>query len=529
MPPDERPARRVEEARRVLRALNFDAERSNERSALVLLALLGLTPDVPWSAATNPMLRTVEILTWLRQHYDRNYGPSTRETIRSFTLHQFVEAALVVPNPDEPNRPAYSPRSCYQIEPSALELLRHHDEDDFPARVRGYLANRPRLVNYYAKARKANRRGSETRTLRLRQEWVIGEQIGDGGFGRVYAAKSADREAVAKLVPKVPGAERELLFEDLAGVPNVVPIIDSGETKDAWVLIMPKAETSLRQHQVDAGGPLEAAEALGILTDIACALVGLDGRVVHRDLKPENVLLLDGHWCLADFGISRYAEATTAPDTRKYALTPPYAAPERWRFERATIATDVYAVGAIAYELLSGSLPFGGPMDYDFREQHLHGMPKPLDYLPAGLGALIDECLYKAPEARPGPSDLLARLPASPNRHLLLAWPSSKKPTAPRWLVGARWSGDSPKPKAKPLVAARSLTPQPQAWHGLPMRSRRRSCGPPQRPPSSRAGAADGVWGWTARSFGLRRSPLRPPRRGDRGHHRRSTSSRTPR
>lgn len=78
---------------------------------------------------------------------------------------------------------------------------------------------------------------------------------------------------------------------------------------------------------------------------IATALAASDGRVVHRDLKPENVLYLDGHWCLADFGIARHAEASTALDTRKLAMDPHYAAPERWRFERATSAADVYSLG----------------------------------------------------------------------------------------------------------------------------------------------------------------------------------------
>src|SRR5699024_7455063 len=94
--------------------------------------------------------------------------------------------------------------------------------------------------------------------------------------------------------------------------------------------------------------------------DIATTLTDLDGSVVHRDLKPENVLYLDGHWCLADFGIARYAEATTSPDTRKFALSPLYAAPERWKGERATTATDIYSLGVIAYELLSGEVPFTG-------------------------------------------------------------------------------------------------------------------------------------------------------------------------
>ncbi len=246
--------------------------------------------------------------------------------------------------------------------------------------------------------------------LRLNREWSIGGRIDGGGFGQVFIASSPDfgSPAVAKMVPKAPGTQRELLFVDLGGARNVVPIIDSGETHDSWVLIMPRAEKSLRQHLNEAasGGPLAVSDGLAILSDVATALVDLDGKVVHRDLKPQNILLLDGNWCLADFGISRYVEATTAPDTLKFALSWQYAAPERWRGERATAATDVYSLGVIAYELLSGSRPFAGPAQHDFREQHLHSTPPSLGNVPARLGALVDECLFKAPEARPTPANV---------------------------------------------------------------------------------------------------------------------------
>jgi hypothetical protein len=99
-------------------------------------------------------------------------------------------------------------------------------------------------------------------------------------------------------------------------------------------------------------------------------------------------------------------------------MSPPYAAPERWRYERATTATDVYALGVIAYELLSGSLPFSGPTWDDFRDQHLHRDPAPLNGASTLLAGLVDECLNKAPAARPRPANLLARLPrvaASPS------------------------------------------------------------------------------------------------------------------
>jgi serine/threonine protein kinase len=251
------------------------------------------------------------------------------------------------------------------------------------------------------------------KAIKLKHEWILGERIGGGGFGVVYFAKSSNTEsAVAKLVPKVPGAQRELLFVKLDGVRNIVPIIDSGETEDSWVLIMPKAEKSLRQHLDDARGPLDASDAITVLQDIATSLFDLSGKVVHRDLKPENVLLLNGTWCLADFGISRYAEATTAVDTQKYALSAPYAAPERWRGERATSATDVYSLGVIAFELLSKSLPFAGPELSDFREQHLHGDPRSLGNATPSMKALVSECLYKAPEARPNPGNIVARLKA---------------------------------------------------------------------------------------------------------------------
>jgi len=248
--------------------------------------------------------------------------------------------------------------------------------------------------------------------LKFSNEWIVGEQIGRGGFGRVFEATSADgQRAAVKFVPKARGADRELLFVDLKDVRNVVPIIDSGEVEDSWVLVMPRADMSLRQHLDQIEGPLDSSELIDIVSDVVAALADLDGKVVHRDLKPDNILLLEGKWCLADFGISRYAESTTSPDTQKFAMTPAYAAPERWRSERATTATDVYALGVLAFEMASGALPFIGPKIEDFRHQHLFVDPPDLPGLGNAMSALITECLYKAPEARPPPANIEARLP----------------------------------------------------------------------------------------------------------------------
>jgi eukaryotic-like serine/threonine-protein kinase len=249
------------------------------------------------------------------------------------------------------------------------------------------------------------------RRIELKCSWELGQEIGRGGFGRVHEAEGEDnKQAVIKLIPKMPDAARELLFEPIAGFTNVIPVIDTGEWQNYYVLVMPRAEKSLRQRLNESGEKLSLEETIQILLDVADALASLQGNVVHRDLKPENILLYQHHWCLADFGIARYAEATTAPDTHKYTLSIPYAAPEQWKHERATSASDVYAFGIMAFELLQGLRPFQGP---DFREQHLKHVPPHLTSCPPAIASLVTECLYKAPQARPTPANILTRLRAS--------------------------------------------------------------------------------------------------------------------
>lgn len=257
--------------------------------------------------------------------------------------------------------------------------------------------------------------------LHFQRDWVVGEHIGGGGFANVYEVESNGAAGAAKFIPKDPGAQRELLFaDDLGSARNVVPVIDSGETEGYWVTVMPRAKESLRQWLNDLIGPADFDDGLSVIEDIATALADLDGRVTHRDVKPENILFLDGAWCLSDFGISRYVEATTSQDTRKFALSYAYAAPERWRFVRATTATDVYSLGIIAFELFAGRRPFTGPTEDSYREQHLHESPPRLEGVPPLLSALVDECMFKGPEARPTPANILVRVeqarttPASP-------------------------------------------------------------------------------------------------------------------
>ncbi len=148
---------RVEDARIVLETLGMDAERSNERSALVLLALLQLTPSELWAEVANPMLGTRAIMDFIRDEYGKDYAPNTRETVRRFTLHQFVEAQLVVQNPDKPQRPVNSPKWNYQVTAEALDVLRAYGTDEWQVATDQYLANLPGLKARYAAAREMDR------------------------------------------------------------------------------------------------------------------------------------------------------------------------------------------------------------------------------------------------------------------------------------------------------------------------------------------------------------------------------------
>jgi eukaryotic-like serine/threonine-protein kinase len=243
--------------------------------------------------------------------------------------------------------------------------------------------------------------------IQMTKRWTLGAKLGAGGFGAVFMATSEDGEtSVIKLVPKAPGADREVLFENLAGTPNIMPVTETSETATDLVLRMPQADMSLADYLAQ-NSPLSSSEAVMVLRDVATALAHLDGRVVHRDIKPGNVLRYKGQWCLADFGLARYVADATDQNTRKFAWTAPYAAPEQWRHERAVGATDIYSFGVMAFEILSGSRPFQGP---DFRDQHLHTVAPQLTQVSAPLQSLVSDCLLKAPGARPRATNVLTRL-----------------------------------------------------------------------------------------------------------------------
>jgi len=263
------------------------------------------------------------------------------------------------------------------------------------------------------------------------------KQLGpSGGFGSVFSGTDAagNPVAVKRLhIHAADTAHRELtIASDLAGrsFRHVLPVLDAGQdaNTDDYFIVMPVAEQSLQDLIAQKGSitELEAAEIIKQITE------GLEEaqHIVHRDLKPGNVLWYDGRWQIADFGIARFVEESTSIRTLKDCLSPLYAAPEQWRLEHASPATDIYALGCIGYTLLTGAPPFTGTYE-EVREAHLHQTPSD-PTATARMRTILSMMLRKSPDARPSRAriktvfeQILAESPdanlGNPLQHLALA------------------------------------------------------------------------------------------------------------
>lgn len=143
----------VPEAIDVLGRLGFPRAQRNDRSGLVLFALLDLTPSREWSEAAAPLRGVTETMNFVAMHFGKEYAPNTRETVRRQTLHQFLAADLVAKNPDEPERPVNSPHTRYQVTGPALTLLRSYGSEAWPSRLDTYQKDVESLTERWARRR----------------------------------------------------------------------------------------------------------------------------------------------------------------------------------------------------------------------------------------------------------------------------------------------------------------------------------------------------------------------------------------
>ena len=137
--------RRVTEAMGILVALGFRPRQSNQLATYVFLSLLDLDSTTPWSGAGNPLRGITPIMEFIHRNYGVKYAPNTRETVRDEAVKHFVEAGMVLRNPDSPARPTNSGNTVYQIEPSALGLVRTFGTVAWDGNLRQYGISRSRI------------------------------------------------------------------------------------------------------------------------------------------------------------------------------------------------------------------------------------------------------------------------------------------------------------------------------------------------------------------------------------------------
>ena len=148
---------KIDAALEILKALGFPRAQQNERSALTLLALLDLTPRRAWSDASAPLKGITQMMGFFEEHYGKKYAPNTRETVRRQTVHQFLEAGIILYNPDEPMRPINSGKTVYQIEPMALTLIRNFGTPKWDKTLADFHKKVMTLREKYAEERHAQR------------------------------------------------------------------------------------------------------------------------------------------------------------------------------------------------------------------------------------------------------------------------------------------------------------------------------------------------------------------------------------
>jgi tetratricopeptide (TPR) repeat protein/DNA-binding winged helix-turn-helix (wHTH) protein len=239
-------------------------------------------------------------------------------------------------------------------------------------------------------------------------QYEILELLGGGAMGEVYKARDQrlGRIVALKFLPaelaRDPSARRRFLHEAQAVAqldhPNVATIYEVGESEGGrayLALAFYEGETLQRKLE---GGPLPLAEAVGIARQIARGLSAAHQRqIVHRDVKPANIVILpDGTIKLLDFGLAKMVGATSLTRLGASPGTPAYKSPEQTRGEKVDPRSDLWALGVVLYEMVTGRVPFGGEYEQAVIYAILNQPPRPLDgEVPAELVAVIDRALSK--------------------------------------------------------------------------------------------------------------------------------------
>ena len=255
----------------------------------------------------------------------------------------------------------------------------------------------------------------EQRILGNRYELV--ELVGSGGMADVYKAhdKLLDRTVAVKVLHAqfasdaefVARFQREAQGAAKMSHPNIVNIYDVGQEGKCHYIVMEYVSGQTLREELDAGGRLPVSTALAIARQIAEALHHAhQNGLVHCDIKPHNILVMeDGRIKVADFGIARAVSSVTSTYTGNIVGSVHYFSPEQAKGASITPKSDVYSLGVVLYEMLTGELPFTGETPVGIALKHLQEEPLSVSALdpsiPPFVDALVSELMAKDPSQRP--------------------------------------------------------------------------------------------------------------------------------
>ena len=249
----------------------------------------------------------------------------------------------------------------------------------------------------------------------------IERELGGGGMSRVFLAEETGlhRKVVIKVLPPDMAAgvnkerfQREIQLSASLQHPHVVSLLTAGSEGDLLYYVMPLIEGESLRAKLEREGELPVSETVRILREVLDALAYAHRHhVVHRDIKPDNVLLTEDHAVVADFGVAKAVSASSGGTQSSLTSmgvalgTPAYMSPEQAAADpHVDHRADIYAVGALAYEMLTGRPPFTGSTPQQVLAAHVSQAPEPISQLretiAPGLAELVMRCLAKRPADR---------------------------------------------------------------------------------------------------------------------------------
>lgn len=235
--------------------------------------------------------------------------------------------------------------------------------------------------------------------------YKIVEEVGRGGMAVIYKAyqENLDRFVAVKVLPLrysrpdfIERFNREARAAARLSHPNILPIYDFGHEEGISYIVMKYVPTGTLKDRMS--GPMEPQEAARFVGQIAAALDHAHERgVLHRDVKPSNALLDEGDWILlADFGLAKLADDAQLTASGTGVGTPAYMSPEQGQGTEVDARTDVYSLGAVLYEMVTGDVPFKADTPMAVALKHItEPLPPPRKFRP-DLSPEVEKVIVKA-------------------------------------------------------------------------------------------------------------------------------------